>query len=112
MARSRMEHLRYGGSAGGGPLRFCGSRPDELQRLLPLWPGEIDDTSLDGLTRLVAKLERALKAERRRGRAGHWAYDLARHTALLRAWRREQSALASLRCSANKKGAAPETPPS
>jgi hypothetical protein len=32
-----------------------------------------------------ARLTRALRAERRRGRAGHWAYDLNRHLALLQA---------------------------
>lgn len=67
------------------------ARARELARLLPLWPSEIADTSLDGRRRLVAKLERALKAERRRGRAGHWTYDLARHAALLAAWKREHT---------------------
>lgn len=66
-------------------------RNRELARLLPLWPSEIADTSLEGRRRLVAKLERALKAERRRGRAGHWTYDLARHAALLAAWKREHT---------------------
>ena len=41
----------------------------------------------------VGLLERALLSERRRGRAGHWAYDLARHGALLATWRRERAAL-------------------
>ena len=67
------------------------ARNQELARLLPLWPSEIADTSLEGRRRLVAKLERALKAERRRGRAGHWTYDLARHAALLAAWKRERT---------------------
>lgn len=65
----------------------------ELARLLPLWPDELSDMTPAGRARLVAKLERALKAERRRGRAGHWTYDLARHAALLDAWRREREAL-------------------
>lgn len=77
----------------------------ELQRLLPLWPAELADTSRNGRLRLVAKLEHALKAERRRGRAGHWTYDLARHAALLRAWRRERAALKTCKASRNRNGA-------
>lgn len=42
-----------------------------------------DDESLGRQIR--ARLTRALRAERRRGRAGHWAYDLDRHVALLQA---------------------------
>jgi hypothetical protein len=34
---------------------------------------------------VVARLERALRAERRRAKAGHWAYDLNRHIALRQA---------------------------
>jgi hypothetical protein len=67
---------------------------EELTRLLPLWPHELADTSLKGRQRIVAVIERALRAERRRGQAGHWAYDLARHASLSRAWKRERSALA------------------
>lgn len=32
-----------------------------------------------------ARLERALRAERQRGRSGHWSYDLARHIGLAQA---------------------------
>jgi hypothetical protein len=75
--------------------------PDErrraLERLVPLWPSEIDDVSLGGRLRLIGVLKRALLSERRRGRAGHWGYDLARHSALLAAWRRERAALETLR---------------
>lgn len=71
-------------------------RVREIARLLPLWPAEIADTSPGGRARLVAKLHQALKAERRRGQAGHWTYDLARHAALLAVWRRERAALAAL----------------
>ena len=68
-------------------------RAGALARLVPLWPSEIADTSRAGRTRIVAKLYRALKAERQRGVSGHWTYDLARHAALLSAWRRERAAL-------------------
>ena len=65
----------------------------DLARLLPLWPHELADTSTAGRRRIVALMERALRAERRRGRAGHWAYDLGRHAALFRALTRERVAL-------------------
>ena len=65
----------------------------ELARLLPLWPHDLEDVSVKGRRRIVALMERALRAERKRGRAGHWAYDLARHAALHRAWVRERDAL-------------------
>lgn len=78
------------------PRTGTGTRTCELSRLLPLWPCEIEDVSPQGRARLVATLERALRAERRRGRSGHWTYDVARHAALLAAWRRERAALARL----------------
>jgi len=43
---------------------------------------------------VLAKLRRALRAERRRGLAGHWSYDLNRHVGLLSAYRGEQAGLA------------------
>jgi hypothetical protein len=61
-------------------------RVHDLQRLLPMWPAELADQSTEGRRRRIAKLRRALREERRRG---HWAYDLARHAALFRAYRRE-----------------------
>jgi hypothetical protein len=74
----------------------CIQRRDELARLLPLWPNEIADLSIEGRKRIIATLERALRTERRRGKAGHWAYDLARHAALVRTWRNECAALRSI----------------
>src|SRR5262245_47629625 len=58
----------------------------ELARLLPLWPHELTDTSPAGTAHILAVLERALRAERRRGLAGHWTYNLSRHAQLLRAY--------------------------
>jgi hypothetical protein len=78
---------------GDGP---SDERTRALLRLVPLWPAQIADMSIGGRRRLVAMLERALKAERRRGRAGHWSYDLARHVALLAAWKRELAEVAAL----------------
>jgi len=72
-------------------------RRTELPRILPLWPRELDDQSAAGRRRIVAKLARALRAERRRGVAGHWTYDLARHVELLRVYRLELAAVPRIR---------------
>jgi hypothetical protein len=64
--------------------------------VLPLWPHEIEDDSPAARKRIVAKLHSALRAERRRGVAGHWTYDLARHVELLRVYRGELAALDGL----------------
>jgi hypothetical protein len=65
------------------------SRTQDLPRLLPLWPHETIVVSPGDQSSLVARLRRALRAERRRGIAGHWTYNLARHADLLRAYRAE-----------------------
>jgi hypothetical protein len=39
-----------------------------------------------------ARLKRALRAERRRGIAGHWTYDLSRHVGLMQALAAEEAA--------------------
>ncbi len=36
--------------------------------------------------RAVARIARALREERRRGKSGHWSYDLNRHIALAQAF--------------------------
>jgi hypothetical protein len=69
------------------------ARRKRLASLVPLWPRDLDDTSRRGRMKLIAQLERALRAERRRGLAGHWTYDLARHMQLLEAYRVEVQAL-------------------
>jgi hypothetical protein len=71
-------------------------RETQLQKLLPLWPHEIADRSLSGVTRIVTLLARALRSERQRGRAGHWTYDINRHLALVGALREERAALKKL----------------
>lgn len=80
-------------AAPAGPTAGCDQA--HLARLLPLWPHELADTSLAGRRRRVALLRRALRAERQRGIAGHWTYDLGRHWALLRCYRAEVAALAA-----------------
>ena len=69
---------------------------DTLRRaqLLPLWPRELADKTLAGRGKRVALLRKALRAERQRGLAGHWTYDLARHWGLLRWYRIEVIELA------------------
>jgi hypothetical protein len=64
-------------------------RRTELPRVLPLWPNELVDESEESRLRILARLRKALRAERRRGLAGHWTYDLARHVELLRVYRLE-----------------------
>jgi hypothetical protein len=64
-------------------------RARDLPKLVALWPRELQAASLAERARLLAKLRRALRAERQRGRGGHWTYDLARHAQLLRAYRAE-----------------------
>lgn len=81
---------RSGPAGAADPAR----RQRELMRLLPLWPHEIADESAAGRARVAALLRRALRAERRRGLAGHWSYDLGRHAQLLAAYRAERVACA------------------
>lgn len=68
-------------------------RSRDLPHLLPLWPHEIEPATLADHARLLARVRRALRMERMRGVGGHWAYDLARHAALLRAYRAEVTEL-------------------
>ena len=61
-----------------------------LPRLIPLGPDEIVDESAAARRKVLARLYRALRAERTRGRAGHWSYDLNRHLALSQAYAAEK----------------------
>jgi hypothetical protein len=65
-----------------------------LSRLLALWPHELEDESAEARLRVLDRLRKALRAERQRGLAGHWTYDLARHIELLRLYRAELAILA------------------
>ncbi len=67
-------------------------RARDLPKLLPLWEWELATPTAAEHASLIARLRRALRAERRRGLAGHWTYDLARHAQLLRAYRAEAAA--------------------
>ena len=76
-----------------GPREAAGaraySRARDLPKLIALWPYELDDHSQEGTFRILAKLRRALRAERRRALSGHWSYDLNRHLGLLSAYKGE-----------------------
>jgi hypothetical protein len=76
------------------PLQPAIDRRVALSRLLALWPHELDDDSAEARVRILGRLRKALRAERRRGLAGHWTYDLARHIELLRLYRAELADLA------------------
>jgi len=72
-------------------------RARDLPKLLPLWEWELKTPSEAEHARLLARLRRALRAERQRGLGGHWTYDLARHAQLLRAYRAEVAACLAAR---------------
>ena len=65
-------------------------RNRHLARLIPVGPDEMADRSPAVRRVILAKLSRALRAERNRGRAGHWTYDLNRHIALSQAYAAER----------------------
>jgi Family of unknown function (DUF6477) len=87
----------FGTMAAAGAAAYLRSR--DLPKLIALWPHELDDESQEGMFRVLTRLRRALKAERRRGLAGHWSYNLNRHLGLLSAY---QGELAALRASRRK----------
>ena len=53
-----------------------------LSRVLPLAAGSSSGDEPAATRQIVLHLARALRAERRRGRTGHWTYDLNKHIAL------------------------------
>ena len=77
------------------PAQPC-ERGRELGRLVPLWPNEINDTTILGRRRMCRLLMSALRRERQRGIAGHWTYDVSRHAALSKMLRRETNDLRRL----------------
>lgn len=71
-------------------------RARDLPRLARILPGEIAAESAEGIMVILARLERALRAERNRARSGHWTYDLNRHIALRQAYLAERQRFESL----------------
>lgn len=78
-------------------------RARDLPRLLPLWSREITSMNAADHALLLARLRKALRAERQRGLGGHWTYDLARQTLLLRAYRAETAAYLRLTCASRRR---------
>jgi hypothetical protein len=76
-----------------------------LPRLVRVEFGELDDHSVGCVRAILDRLDRAIAHERRRARAGHWAYDANRHIALVEARRGE------LECLRTALGARPPRPP-
>ena len=68
-------------------------RKRDLPTLIALWPWEIETHDAAAQRRLVTNIRRALRIERQRGVAGHWAYDLTRHARLITAYRCEAALL-------------------
>ena len=87
-------------AAAAGRRRMAQTEPYDrlrhLPRVLPVGPAELADQSIAARRRIVARLARALRAERNRGRAGHWTYDLNRHVALAQAYAAERRHLAEM----------------
>jgi hypothetical protein len=65
-------------------------------KILPIWPKDLIDRSPAGRRKLIVVIERELRKERLRGRAGNAAYDVARHAKLVEILREERRALAAL----------------
>jgi hypothetical protein len=71
--------------------------PDaDVVRLLRLWPHEFNDKTIAGRKRFIALIERALREEQRRCRAGHMAYDVARHATLCRLLKQQRAGLSQI----------------
>jgi hypothetical protein len=68
-------------------------RERHLPGLIPIEADRIAAPDLETHRSILAKLARALRAERNRGRAGHWTYDLNRHIGLLQAYAAERRLL-------------------
>ena len=110
-----IEHQRRNGSRewGTSKARFHGAvrrvadnavragaavynRDRDLPALIRADPFSPMPDTAEGIRSVLARLERALRAERKRARAGHWTYDLNRHIALRQAYLAETERLAAL----------------
>jgi hypothetical protein len=91
MKRKQRAAEPFGRQVAAGAAHY--DRTQDLPRVLPVGPEEIADISANGRRAILKRLARALRAERNRGRAGHWTYDLNRHIALAQAYAAESAAL-------------------
>ena len=72
-------------------------RARDLPRLARLDPRDLMADTVEGAEAILARLKRALRAERNRARSGHWTYDLNRHIALRQAYVAETERLRVLK---------------
>jgi hypothetical protein len=72
-------------------------RARDLPKLARLDPLDLTTETIAGGEAILARLERALRAERNRARSGHWTYDLNRHIALRQAYLAETRRLDALK---------------
>lgn len=77
-----------------GAIRY--ERARHLPRLIRAVPEEIAANDAETARAIIARLVRALNGERRRGRSGHWTYDMNRHIALMQALAAERATLSRL----------------
>ena len=82
LRRAAAEALRRSIRAGADAYE----RRRDLPQLTRLDPREIAGETVGNAETIVARLKRALRAERNRARSGHWTYDLNRHIALRQAY--------------------------
>ena len=68
-------------------------RGRDLPGLIRFDPLSESCETTEAVEAIVARLERALRAERNRARSGHWTYDLNRHIALRQAYLAEAERL-------------------
>jgi hypothetical protein len=72
-------------------------RARDLPKLARLDPRDLRAETIESGETILARLERALRAERNRARSGHWTYDLNRHIALRQAYLAETERLQALK---------------
>ena len=72
-------------------------RSRDLPKLARLASLDLLADTIEGAEAILARLERALRAERTRARSGHWTYDLNRHIALRQAYLAETERLRTLK---------------
>jgi hypothetical protein len=72
-------------------------RSRDLPGLIRIDPRTCGAQDIGDLEAIVARLERALRAERRKARSGHWTYDLNRHIALRQAHLAETARLVAMK---------------
>jgi hypothetical protein len=68
-------------------------RERHLPSLVPIGSDRLADPDIETHREIVATLARSLRAERNRGRVGHWTYDLNRHIGLRQAFLAERRLL-------------------